>query len=129
MTYRIHFHKLRCLSIAIYYYIVPTSTWTLPADRHHLLLTVQGDDAVTPTEGDPITAAPTLAVHIPPQTSLAPMTVHPGPTPWQAIVITYPAPNDHTHTWQQRWGDIRGDLLQEHVGLSTPTTHSTRCGE
>ena len=35
-----------------------TTTWTLLADRHHLLLTVQGDAAVTPTEGDPITAAP-----------------------------------------------------------------------
>ena len=51
------------------------------------------------------------------------MTVHPGPTPWQAIVITYPAPNDHTHTWQQRWEDIRGDLLQEHLGLTR--THHT----
>ena len=51
------------------------------------------------------------------------MTVHPGPTPWQAIVITYPAPNDHTHTWQQRWEDIRGDLLQEHLGLKR--THHT----
>ena len=51
------------------------------------------------------------------------MTVHPGPTPWQAIVITYPAPNDHTHTWQQRWEDIRGDPLQEHLGL-TRTNHT-----
>ena len=94
----------------------PTTTWTLPTDRHHLLLTVQGDATITLTEGDPITAAPDHAVHIPPQASSAPMTVHPGPTPWQAIVITYPTPNDHTHTWQQRWEDIRGDLLQEHLG-------------
>ena len=50
------------------------------------------------------------------------MTVHPGPTPWQAIVITYPTANNHTHTWQQRWEDIRGDLLQEHLGL-TRTHH------
>ena len=76
----------------------PTTTWTLPTDRHHLLLTVQGDATITPTEGDPITAAPTHAVHIPPQASSAPMTVHPGPSPWQAMVITYPTPNDHTHT-------------------------------
>ena len=51
------------------------------------------------------------------------MTVHPGPTPWQAIVITYPTPNDQTHTWQQRWEDIRGDLLQEHLELTR--THHT----
>ena len=96
-------HAIRLHSIT-----EPTTTWTLPADRHHLFLTNQGDAAVTPTEGDPITAAPAHAVHIPPQTSSAPMTVHLGPGPWQAIVITYPAPNDHTHTWQQRWEDIRG---------------------
>ena len=36
----------------------PTTTWALPADRHHLLCTVQGDGVVTATEGDPITAAP-----------------------------------------------------------------------
>ena len=101
----------------------PTTTRTLPTDRHHLLLTVQGDAAITPTEGDPVTAAPTHAVHIPPQASSALMTVHPGPTPWQAIVITYPAPNDHTHTWQQRWEDICGNLLQEHLGLTR--THHT----
>ena len=70
-----------------------------------------------------MTAAPTHPVHIPPQTSSAPMTVHLGPTPWQAIVITYPAPNDHTHTWQQRWEDIPGDLLEEHLGLTR--THHT----
>ena len=51
------------------------------------------------------------------------MAVHPGPTPWQAIVITYPTSNDHTHTWQQRWEDIRGDLVQEHLGLTR--THHT----
>ena len=101
----------------------PTTTWALPTDRHQLLLTVQGDATITPTEGDPVTAAPAHAVHIPPQASSAPMTVHPGPTPWQAIVITYPAPNDHTHTWQQRWEDIWGDLLQEHLGLTR--THHT----
>ena len=101
----------------------PTTTWALPTGRHHLLLTVQADATITPTEGDPVTAAPAHAVHISPQASSAPMTVHPGPTPWQAIVITYPTPNDHTHTWQQRWGDIRGDLLQEHLGLTR--THHT----
>ena len=92
-------------------------------DRHHLLLTVQGDATITPMEGDPITAAPSHAVHIPPQPCSAPMTVHSGHTPRQAIVITYPTPNDHTHTWQQRWEDIRGDLLQEHLGLTR--THRT----
>ena len=51
------------------------------------------------------------------------MAIPPGPTPWQAIVITYPTPNDHTHTWQQRWEDIRGNLLQEHLGLTR--THHT----
>ena len=51
------------------------------------------------------------------------MTVHPGTTPWQAIVITYPAPNYHTNTWQQSWEDIRGDLLQEHLGLTRIHTH------
>ena len=101
----------------------PTTTWAPPTGRHHLLLTVQGDATITPAEGDPITAAPTHAVHIPPQTSSAPMVVHPGPSPWQAIVITYPTPNDHTHTWQERWEDIRGDLLQEHLGLTR--THHT----
>ena len=101
----------------------PTTTWALPRGRHHLLLTVQGDATITATEGDPVTAAPAHAVHIPPQASSAPMAVHPGPTPWQAIVITYPAPNDHTHTWQQRWENIRGDLLQDHPGLTR--THHT----
>ena len=101
----------------------PTTSWALPTDRHLLLLSVQGDATITPTEGDPITAALTHAVHIPPQPSSAPMTVHPGPTQWQAIVITYPTPNDHTHTWQQRWEHIRGDLLQEHLGLTS--THHT----
>ena len=101
----------------------PTTTWALPTGHHHLLLTIQGDATITLTEGDPVTAAPAHAVHIPPQASSAPMTVHPGPTPWQAIVITYPARNDHTHTWQQRWEDIRGDLLQEHLGLTR--THHT----
>ena len=51
------------------------------------------------------------------------MTVHPGPIPGQAIVITYPAPNNHTHTWQQKWEYIRGDLLWEHLGLTR--THHT----
>ena len=45
----------------------PTTTWTLPTDSHHLLLTIQGDATITLTEGDPITAAQTHAVHIPPQ--------------------------------------------------------------
>ena len=45
----------------------PTTTWALPTGRHHLLLTVQGDATITPTEGDPLTAAPAHAVHIPPQ--------------------------------------------------------------
>ena len=101
----------------------PTNTWALPTGRHHLLLTVQGDATITPTEEDPVTAAPAHAVHTHRQASSAPMAVHPGPTPWQAIVITYPTPNDHTHTWQQRPEDIRGDLLQEHLGLTG--THHT----
>ena len=96
----------------------PADTWTLPADRHHLLLTTQGDASITPTGGDPIRAARPQFVHVPPQALSAPMTIHPGPTAWQAIDITYPAPNDHTHTWQHRWEDIRGDLLQEHIGLT-----------
>ena len=110
-------------AIRLHSIIEPTTTWTLPADRHHLLLTVQGDGAVTPTEGDPVTAAPAHAVHISPQASSAPMTVHPGPTPWQAIVITYPAPNDHTYPWKHRWEDIPGELLEEHLGL-TRTNHT-----
>ena len=101
----------------------PNTTWALPTGRHHLLLTVQGDATITPTEGDPVTAAPAHAVHIPPQASSAPLAVHPGPNPWQAIIITYPAPNNHTHTLQQRWEDIRGDLLQEYLGLTR--THHT----
>ena len=32
--------------------------------------------------------------------------------------FTYPAPNDRTHTWQHRWDDIWGDLLQEHLGIT-----------
>ena len=59
-----------------------------------------------------MTAAPTNPVHI-----------LPGPDPWQAIVITYPAPNNHTHTCQQRWEDIHWDLLPEHLGL-TRTDHT-----
>ena len=46
------------------------------------------------------------------------MTVRPGPTTSQGIVINYPAPNQHTHTLQHSWEDIRGDLLQEHLGLT-----------
>ena len=80
----------------------PTTTWVLPTGRDHLLFTVQGDATIKPTKGDPVTAAPAQAVHIPPQASSAPMAVHPGPSPWQAIVITYPTPNNHTHTLQQR---------------------------
>ena len=75
-----------------------SDSWALPADRQHLLFTIQGDATITPTEEDPITAAPADAVHIPSQTSLGPIMVHQGPTPWQAIVITYPAPSDYTHT-------------------------------
>ena len=100
------------LAIRLHSITEPTTTWALPTGRHHLLLTVQGNATITPTEGDPVTAASAHAVHIPPQASSTPMAVHPGPTPWQAIVITYPTPNDHTHTWQQRWEDIQGDLLQ-----------------
>ena len=80
----------------------PINAWALPADRDQVLLTFHADAAITPAEGDPRTAAPAHAIHIPRQTSSAPMTVRPGPTPWQAIVITYRAPNDHTRTWQQR---------------------------
>ena len=101
----------------------PITIWALPTGRHHLLLTVQGDATITPTEGEPVTAALAHAVHIPPQASSAPMAVHPGPTPWQAIVITYPTPKrPHTHlaAW---WEDIQGDLLQEHLGLMR--THHT----
>ena len=29
-----------------------------------------------------------------------------------------PRPKNHTHSWQQRPADIRGDLLQEHLGLT-----------
>ena len=101
----------------------PTDTWTLPADRHHHFLTMQGDATITPDGVDSITATPTHAAHMPPQESSAPTTVCPGPTPWQAIVITYPASNNHTHTWQHRWEEVRGDLLQEHVGLTR--THHT----
>ena len=72
----------------------PTNTCAPPADRHHLLLTILGDAAITPTEGDPITAAPATYPH---KTSSAPMTVQPGPTPWQAIVTNSPPPTT-THT-------------------------------
>ena len=51
------------------------------------------------------------------------MTLQAGPDPLQAMVITYPAPYDHTHTWQHRWEEIRRDLLQEHLGLLR--THRT----
>ena len=110
-------------AIRLHWITAPTTTWALPTGRQHLLLTVQGDATITPTEGDPVTAAPAHAVHIPPQASSTPMAVYPGPTPWQAIVITHPAPNDHTHTWQQRSEDIRGDLFQEHLGVTR--THHT----
>ena len=46
-----------------------------------------------------------------------------GPQPMATIVITYPDHNAHTDTWQQRWEDIRRDLLQEHLGL-TRTHHN-----
>ena len=95
-------------AIRLHSIIEPTTTWALLTGRHHLLLTAQGDATITQTGGDPLTAAPTHAVQIPPQASSAPMAVHPSPTPWQAIVLTYPTPNDHTHTWQKRWEDIPG---------------------
>ena len=41
-----------------------------------------------------------------------------GPHPMASHHHHHPTPNDHTHTWQQRWEDIRGDLLQEHLGLT-----------
>ena len=85
----------------------PTTTWTLPTNRNHLLLTVEGDATIAAVEGDPVAAVPTHAVPIPLEASSAPMTIHPGPNPGQAIVITYPTPNDHTHTWKQWWEDIR----------------------
>ena len=34
-----------------------------------------------------------------------------------------PPPNDHTHTLQKQWEDIRGDLPQDHLGLTR--THHT----
>ena len=111
----------------------PTTNRALPTGCHHLLLTVQGDATITPTEGDPVTAAPAHAVHIPPQASSAPMAVHPGPNPWQAIVITYPTPNDHTHTWQQPWEDshkrrrsVQKATVGGHPGGPPPRTPRAR---
>ena len=89
---------------------------------------MQRDATTTATEGEPITATPAHAVHMPRQAWSAPMTLRPGPTPWQAISIAYPAPNEQTHTWQLRWEDICGHLLQEHLGLTRThhTLHSVR---
>ena len=104
-------------AISLHSLTEPTDTRALPADRLQLLLTIQRDVTITPTEADPIGAAPAHAVHMPPPTVSAPMTVHPGPTPWQAH-------NDrNTHTWHHRWEDIRGDLHQEQLGLRC--THHT----
>ena len=36
----------------------PTTTWTLPTDRHRLLLTVQGDATITPIGGTPHNSSP-----------------------------------------------------------------------
>ena len=101
---------IRCHSIT-----EPTTTWALPTVRHHLLLTVQGDATIRPTEGDPVTAAPAHAVHIPPQASSAPMAVHPSFTPWQAIVLTYFNPNDHTHTPGSNGGRTSGGTYSRNI--------------
>ena len=48
----------------------------------------------------------------------------PGPHPMASHRHHLPRPErPHTHTWQQRWEDIREDLLQEHLGLTG--THQT----
>ena len=60
--------KPRHQAIRLHSISEPTATWTLPADRYHLLLPIQADAAITQTEGDPITAAPAHAIHIPPKT-------------------------------------------------------------
>ena len=57
-------------------------------------------------------------VHMPPHESSTHTLVPRGPTPWHAIVITHPAPTDHTQTWQHRWGDMLEDLLEEQLGLT-----------
>ena len=110
-------------AIRLHWVLEPTENWTFPADRQHLPLTVQVDATITPERADPVTATTTYAVHMPPQASSAPMTVHPGPLLWKAIVITYPAPNNHTHTTQQRRKEICADLLKEHLGV-TRTNHT-----
>ena len=109
--------------IRLHWITEPTATWTLPADHHHVLLTVQGNATIRPKEGYPVTPKPTHAVNMPPNEWSRPMRVHPGASPWSAIVITYPAPSDHTHTRQHGWADIHGDLLQEHLVL-TRTYHT-----
>ena len=101
----------------------PTTTWALPSGRHHLLLTVQGDATITPTEGDPITAAPTHAVHIPRKHCPHLWRYIWAPSHGKPSSSPTPPPNDHIHTWQQQWEDIRGDLLQEQLGLTR--THHT----
>ena len=60
-------------AIRLHWGTEPTDTWRLPADRHHLLLTVQGDATITCEGRDPITAIPTHTVHMPPQAWSAPM--------------------------------------------------------
>ena len=45
----------RLQAIRLHSFTERTETWTLPADQHHLLITIQGDAPVAPTEGDPIT--------------------------------------------------------------------------
>ena len=85
-----------------------TTTWALPTGRHHLLLTVQGDATITPTEGDPITAAR-------PKQSTCPCKHHRHL--WRYIWASphgkpssSPTPPPKTrHTPQQRWENIRGD--------------------
>ena len=56
------------------------------------------------------------------------MTVHPGPTPWQAVVITYPSPNNHTHTPGNAGGETSVETSSTNTYVSrAPTTPSTRC--
>ena len=113
-------------AIRLHWITEPTDTWTLPADRHHPLLTVQGDATITQTEEGPHNSNPCLHSPHAPTVVVSAHDGTPGPDPVASHRHHLPRPertHTHTHSWQDRWEDIPGDLLQEHLGLTR--THHT----
>ena len=104
----------------------PTTTWTLLTDRHQLLLTFEGDATITPTEGNPITAAPTQRRPHAPASIVGTYDGTPRPHPMASHRHHLPRPQQpHNHlaatVGGHPWGPPPG--TPTHLGLTR--THDT----